>query len=53
MQVDLSYSLQMPDEEGVLVEQIPRTAALYMTLLELGVVLLDEGDLFSRESSMC
>ena len=49
MQIDLAHALEMAHVEGILGEQLPWSAALYMPFPEAGVGFLDLGDLLRGE----
>src|SRR5829696_6824093 len=49
VQVDLAHPFKVPNEEGVLVKELPGPARLYVSLPKAGVLLFDEGHLFCRE----
>jgi hypothetical protein len=49
MQIDLADALQVTHEEGVLIQQLARPAALDETLAEARVLLLEEVDLLLGE----
>ena len=52
MQVDLAHPFQVPNEESILVQQLPGTARLYVPLSKAGVLLLKMKATCSAESSI-